>query len=128
MSDLIHLVVPVHPSAATAGTGGSMYVSIQQAGTYKLVDAAVNVGTTAAANATDNASIGIELDGTNAVTDLTSESTAFTAGTQRDFTLASGSALEVEGLTELIEVTCTKAGSGVAIVGGLVSMTFEKIR
>lgn len=117
--DYRHIVVPFGPACATAGTAASTFRSVGEPGTYVLESAYLMADVTITANATDYATMGLEINGTDAVTDVTSAATTYTAGTQVALTLASGTAIEFDGQTGDLEATCAKAGSGVAVTGAI---------
>jgi len=120
MEDYRHIEVPIGPDAATAGTDASAFRSINEPGTFVLEAAQFLPDAAITADGTNYATIGLEIDGTDAVTDITSASTSYVAGTAVDLTLASGSAIELDGETGNLESTCVKAASGVAVSGSIV--------
>jgi hypothetical protein len=120
MEDYRHIEVPIGPDAATAGTDASAFSGIAEPGTYVLEAAQFMPDAAIAADGSNYAAIGLEIGGTDAVTDIDSSATSYVAGTPVDLTLASGSAIEVDGLTGSLESTCVKTGTGVAVSGSIV--------
>lgn len=93
---------------------------------YLLVAAVVIPAATLAASGTNYKGVGIKIGGTSVATALTSESTPFTAGTARNFTVTGkGSALEVTQDTPL-SAPQTSAGSGGTLDVAVV-VTLEKM-
>lgn len=120
MEDYRHIEVPIGPDAATAGTDASAFRTINEPGTFVLEAAQFVPDAAITANLTNYAAIGLEIDGTDAVTDIDSSATSYVAGTPVDLTLASGAAIEVDGQTGNLESTCVKTASGVAVSGSIV--------
>ena len=128
MSDRFYRVsIDLPDSVATAGTDDTKYTCIGQKGTYKLVYCNLVADEAVTADATDYVTLSIEHDGTDATSDLDTTSTSLVKGAVSAFTLATGEALEVDGLTGSIEVEVVKTGAtGIAIIGSVVAV-YEKI-
>lgn len=111
---------------STAGTTTiTRRAAVPGPGKWRLIRATWMPDTTLAAHATNYAILTLSNAGTSIATTLTSASTAFTAGTARDFVL-SDSASRVFSASGELRIAKTVGGSG-GTVHGMLTATFEKV-
>ena len=120
--DTFSLVVDIAPITSTTTEERLLCHGIP--GEWLLSGASWMPSADLSANGTNYGSVGInEGAGGTSLGTVTSESTAFTKGTAREFTLSSA----LFGPTDAIEIDVNKAGSG-GTVDGALTMVFTSAR
>ena len=115
-------------AVATAGTAKDQYVGHGMRGKFTPVKARFMPDTTAAADATNYATIALKDRAGSPATlgSITSASTALTAGTQRELTLTGNTTSAECDEDEFLLWSTTKAGTG-AVVNGTLYVEWERV-